>query len=89
MMVLFPEVDAVQLSCQPEQAFQVDAVQWSRQPHQVSRPKSSQAQPIFFPGAVQTSPSIPKNDDESLNCPQAEFWETARQEEINACYRKQ
>ena len=45
--------------------------------------------PEFLPVFVhsRSSPSVPKNDQESLNCPQATLWETARhvQEEQNAC----
>ena len=49
--------------------------------------QTHQPRPEFLTYFVHSSPTvrIPKSDKESLNCQQAAFWETARQEELNAC----
>ena len=45
-----------------------------------------QSDPLQFdPESMSCNPSVPANDKESLESPQAAFWEAARQEELRSC----
>ena len=66
-------------------AFQVNTAPWPHRPQLVTQPTStSQPNPLqssFSQESVYSLPSVPTNDQESLQSPQAAFWEAARQEE--------